>query len=573
MSEKLITRAEHSRSIEDAERYRALDTLKEIGLLIPLSELETYHGRAGTTDSAGEWDVDPAFSNGGNATGNRNVNSRPTLYTSDRQVAKDFAEARLIKSKGSRQVDRRQFNPADPDDTAPLTDEYQTEIHEIVSTDPDAVVIKCGFNQSNLDANAKNKYLQAMKTLAIPVSEGSPLSFEHRHKYEPFNSEMDKLPSSLIEHAQATYLASKTGVEQDAAMQIAGAHNSRKLVEFGMLPYLVKNLVDNPSNMYIGRFNSGDGTINAPVNLEYVQRFLRESHIVGVEQYVHSATLRKDIITMSLFDLEKVKTAKGVEKEKQLTRRKLGSLAMVFDKLPERDAQTNNDLLDLLEDVYAKPRELIEAAKKVDGYKNIFNADAGNWEGFTLAEHTETVLRNFDENFADKIPVQLVAPMRLALIAHDVGKPAAAAKGEKHRQKEYNIAYASHFLSKLDVDERTKGLILGLIGDGAKLANQIFVNDKAVTAESKAAMTELATKTLKKFYETDSIDNSQIAGFVDLCKMLLVCDGGAYTSMAVTRGKHGFYRNAPSFNKTFDKSPGFGERSIALKKTSKTTGR
>lgn len=572
MSEQLTTRAEHSRSIEDAEKYRALDTLKEVGLLITLSELETFHGRAGKADSAEEWDVDPAFSNGGNDTGNRNVNSRPTLYTSDMQVAKEFAESRVYKSNGSRQVDRRQFTPADPDDTAPLTEEYQAEIHEIVSTDPDAVVIRSWFEKSNLNADAWKKYIQAMKTLVIPASEGSPLSFENRHKYESFESEVEKLGPGIIKYDQTKSLASKTGIDQESMMQIAGAYNSRKLIEYGMLPELVKNLVRNPSNMYIDRFGSGENTVEAPVNLEYVQRFLRESHIVGVEQYVHSATLNKDIVTMSLFDLEKVKTLKGVEKEKQLTCKKLGSLAMAFDKLPERETQ-DNELLDMLQDVYAKPHKLIEAAKQVDGYKNIFDADAGNWEGFTLAEHTETVLRNFDENFADKIPVQLVAPMRLALIAHDVGKPTASLKGEKHRQKEYNVAYANDFLNKLKIDERTKALILGVIGDGAKLASQIYVVDKAVTTESKAEMNDLATKTLRQFYGTKEIDNSQISGFVNLCKMLLVCDGGAYTSMAVTRGKHGFYRNAPSFNKTFDKSSGFGERSIVLKKTSKRTGR
>jgi len=36
MTEQLQTRTEHSRSIEDAEKFRALDTLKEVGLLVPV---------------------------------------------------------------------------------------------------------------------------------------------------------------------------------------------------------------------------------------------------------------------------------------------------------------------------------------------------------------------------------------------------------------------------------------------------------------------------------------------------------------------------------------------------------
>jgi hypothetical protein len=90
----LQTRTEHSRSIEDAEKYRALDTLKEVGLLIPLSKLETFHGRVASADEEAEWSVDPSFANGSNDSGNNNVNSRPTLYSGDKATAQDFADER-----------------------------------------------------------------------------------------------------------------------------------------------------------------------------------------------------------------------------------------------------------------------------------------------------------------------------------------------------------------------------------------------------------------------------------------------------------------------------------------------
>ena len=79
MSEQLQTRTEHSRSVEDADKYRAIEALKEVGLLIPLSDVETFHGRVGMKEDEEEWTVDPTFANGYNDSGNYNVNTRPTL--------------------------------------------------------------------------------------------------------------------------------------------------------------------------------------------------------------------------------------------------------------------------------------------------------------------------------------------------------------------------------------------------------------------------------------------------------------------------------------------------------------
>lgn len=69
---ELQTRSEHSRSLEDAPRFRAIETLTELGLLIPVAELETYHGRVGVA-GAPEWQVDTSFQNGGSDGVNNNV--------------------------------------------------------------------------------------------------------------------------------------------------------------------------------------------------------------------------------------------------------------------------------------------------------------------------------------------------------------------------------------------------------------------------------------------------------------------------------------------------------------------
>jgi hypothetical protein len=87
------TRQEHSRSLEDAERFRALDTLKEIGLLVSISDVETFHGRVGKVDQS-VWEVDPCFANGGFDSDRVNINLRSTLYTGNAITAEQFAVGR-----------------------------------------------------------------------------------------------------------------------------------------------------------------------------------------------------------------------------------------------------------------------------------------------------------------------------------------------------------------------------------------------------------------------------------------------------------------------------------------------
>lgn len=97
MSHELQVRAEHSRSIEDAEQFKALDDLKDLGLFIPVEQVDSFHGRVGQADAVTTWQVDPTFANGSNDSGNYNVNSRPSLYTGELQVAEDFIKQRTVE--------------------------------------------------------------------------------------------------------------------------------------------------------------------------------------------------------------------------------------------------------------------------------------------------------------------------------------------------------------------------------------------------------------------------------------------------------------------------------------------
>jgi hypothetical protein len=626
---EMQSRLEHSRSIEDAERFRAIDTLKELGLLLPVTDVETFHGRLGKSSDESVWQVDPGFANGSNDSGNINVNRRPTLYTGDRDTAQDFAKQRggetirsILRRKYKEEVkgytadqkkawlirlnqsEKERWDRLDQDQrkyypkgqkvyrTDELDEEYivhreanqleerltqeereanwkqvaenfRVEVHNIASADPDATVLDFGFDSAKLGDEEKVRYEHALKALLIPITEGSPVGFEHRDVIKPFAEVINRLRKSFLTTEDVATIVAESGIDAATADLLAGAYNARQIAAIKP-SYLVSQLIKNRHNIISDTLDVNGEKQEIPLNLEYVERYLRLAHIVGVKQSISSATLGRDITSVSFFDLERTKTVETHEAERRATWQKLGGVATALSELLPAEAMPRDQLHALLQDAHAKPEKLVAAAKSVEGFGDIFDADAGNWEGFTLGEHTETVLRNFDENFADKIPVEFLAPMRLAIISHDVGKPVAAANGEKHLQKKYNALQADDFLTKAGVDERLKGILLAVIGEGADLAYKIDIRGAGDAAV--AELESLARDTLSKFGSGVNIDG-QIAGFVEMCKMIQICDGGAYTSMAITnrrdgRGKH---RNAPSFNSSFAKPVGLGKRDIRLR--------
>jgi hypothetical protein len=624
----LQTRSEHSRSIEDAEKYRAIETLKEVGLLVPVCDLETFHGRVGNAGEVTDWVVDPSFANGGNDSGNSNVNNRPTLYTSDKKIAQDFADERAGFSSAYLAYLRRKVENYTPEENVgrlerqnawlkklweervadgradaktpspavwtmdellahgsfveaqylkehlgeeaysdfkkQYKDKIRTEVHEIVTADTDASVIDYSFDETKLDDEAQKRYKEALKALAIPITEGSPVSFNDRDTVELFIAALLRANKRILSSSDIAELAADANVDERIVLQLASAYNSR-VIALSHPVRLVRDLLNSTTDIFVDNLVVNDEQMEIPVNLEYTQRYLREAHIVGVKQQVYSATIHRNITSVSFLDLEKTITKKGLEVERKDTWQRLGSIATALGQFDKTEVSPRQPLLHLLTDAHAKPDKLVAAAKKTEGYDVIFDEDVGNWEGFTLAEYTETVLRNFDESFAEILPVELLASMRLAILAHALGKPIAASLNEKHKTKEYNVAQANDFLGKLGVDDRLKSLLLAVIGEGEELAFQIEIKEAGESAAT--AMREVAIKTLKQFYDSETVTEEQITGFIEMCKMLQVCDGGAYTSMAITRknGAKGRYRNAPSFNDSFARPLGFGKRTIRLR--------
>ncbi len=438
--------------------------------------------------------------------------------------------------------------------------------HQVISSDPDAVVSNAMFRFTNLTDEQMASYVKNMNTLIKIGSEADPLPFEVRkdalQAQRALTAAMDDLksknaPTLRITTEAIAAIAKNEKLPQEVVLHMAGIMNAKMF------------LYERPTDA-IHRFISR-GTVtsceddkerqNVPVSMDYIAGFLRRAHVVGEKTRVDSVTINKVVDIVSLVDLHRVNSVEAHHADREEVARLYGDISGVMTRIAPRGTD-RHELSAALQEPHTSPRRLVELARKVGDSAQLYGADAGNWEGYTLGEHTETVLRNFEENFADTLPVNVQSVLRLALLAHDLGKPVAASLGKKHLQNEYNMQYAGVFLEQLGLDAPSVRFVTSLIGDGMKLAH------KAVIKGDSAALTQLASTAA--YALTDATGRapteSMVLAYVDMCEALLTCDGGAYTTMATTRTeKNGHYRNAGTFNNSFEDPTDMTKRRLVLK--------
>lgn len=519
---------------EGTEEYKARERLVEIGVFKKVSDLDLYHGRAG--DGTKNWEVQPNFNNSGNKTGNFNINKRPALNTGNYEVAKEFSEAR------ARQTNR------------------VAEVHKIESLDPDAMIIDLAAFRG-LTKEARTEVNKLLKTLSPGPITGAPLSYNDRNSLDYATGPRDFQNSDgLMYTDDIEAIARKIKADPRAVKHVGSAQNTYVFIGGGWLEKVCFAFSDNESNI---RYRNH----NAPINHEYFANWLRTNHIIGCKMGVTSATLGKSIDNYLLFDLEKVNTPEKNEKDIRERNRLFGKVACAMgEKL--KDGRT--EIVKLLTgNLYAKPEEIIEAAKKTPGFEKIFDADAGNWEKFSLGEHTETVLRNFDENFADTLPADCLPVMRLALLVHDIGKGEATRDDAKEEQDLYNSAYAELFMLKNNIDKTTRDLVLMMIGEGKSLASDcIQANTSEERSVIRVKMNKVCSSFLKYCLNVEPTPDT-VNGMRQMLETIQNCDSAAYTTMGITRAKKSngiiSYRNYKSFNGSFDPFHGFTGRRVRMR--------
>ena len=554
------TRSEFFNQQEDPSKIEAREKMESIGLFIPMGKLELYHGRDPNGDKE-EWSVRSDFSNSDNNTGNWNVNAIDALNTGDFVTARDFAVERTLHKLRERSgLDPFQFSTKREEYRRQIrAGEIPIEIHRIISSDPNAIIISSEYSKSE-----QERISQAIIPLLPEILEGSPVDFKYRDTVplflETINEDFNLKNKGYVSQEEIPQILEKLKlriqqsnnpqafIDEDFVKQVAGSINSRFLLRFTPVS-LIHKFAISKSDTFKAAFSSETGDIirQLPINRDFIARFLKSNHIVGLKIRVDSATLGRNISNTILFDLTKVNTVEKIKQKEQTFEKVFGEFSQEMNKSLE--SSKSHPLVKLLsENYYASPEEIIEEAKKVTGFENHFDKDAGNWEKFTLGEHTETVLRMFDETYADVLPAKLLPIMRLIILTHDLGKPEAAQEGKKNEQKGFNLKEGSRFLNELGIENNLKELILGIIGQGQEITSDVFVKKNKKSNELRQYSRELLDK-IKKV-GSGSLEGEEMAIYF-MSFMLQNSDSGAYTDYAVTRRRGGlWFRNYPSFNES-----------------------
>ncbi|MGI6423186.1 MAG: hypothetical protein ACOX0X_01010 [Candidatus Dojkabacteria bacterium] len=529
------TRLDSENTDASDKRSIAIQELKNLKFLVPMSEMELFHGRA--SDGSTEWKVDPGYETENTST----VFKLPVLHTGSRELASAFASARH-------------------------TDKKKSEIHEIMSYDPNVYIVNL---LTKRDDETKRKINECFKDLTIHHSVGSPIPFKYRKSAKPLLQALYK--KKYLTFDQIEEFSQNNRFSDLTKQEVYGL--SKQVVGSGISRYALEN---NPGYAFLLFLEQSDHypapNGKFPFDSDYIRRFCREYKIVGVTIGIHSGTLHKDIESTAIFDMGMVNKRELVEKsrinQREIMKRKFGAIAPYLPKEMLGIPNLKNErFLYELKRNYGRPYKIIQSAKRIGGYKEHFEKKIGVWEGFTLEEHTETVLRNFEESFGDIIPVELLAPMRLAILVHDIGKPIAREGGHinKFREQQLNNAYAKQFLEELQVDDKLKRLILTVIGEGSAAIHDKLVNK---IPDNQTGIYDIATKAAIDFFDKERPSKSEVYSIISMFYVLYYCDGGAYTSKATTllrdsKGEGIFLIwNYGSFDKSFDLSKNSWDRTI-----------
>ncbi len=177
---------------------------------------------------------------------------------------------------------------------------------------------------------------------------------------------------------------------------------------------------------------------------------------------------------------------------------------------------------EVLDSVDFTPHDLIEIYKQSPYMKRLYDASAGVHEGYSLQQHTEMMMDQFEKYFSSAWSSPLISKnnFRITLSLHDLGKPLAVQRtGRTTEQHEYTIKFIPHILDTLGFGEKEAEIATAVIdqdflGDyfkGAKSAEEIARDIKNKASELGVSLQDLM-ELLRIYYTSDAGSYTADAG-------------------------------------------------------------
>ena len=554
--------------VTNFERRKCRDgaeTLRRTGVLIPTAGKTYYHGRAHEGEN---FAVDVFFNNAGNATGNANVNAGETVLhvAGTHRTAERFAASRAAR-KG-----------------------VVAEVAEVVIPDREATFFDCNIGDTSPEETQERR--EAIISTLPSFLSGITLSAEDYKTIDTeallgfFRSRGSAKEKYFTADAEIPFIATRLKVSIDGARAIAGAVNTyyyvatHKNPAMGMSRCLLKmvqqkgdlQLSLDDQSAFKGREPAYDKYGRPierlyPISREYLHKWMRDMHIVGIKANVHSATLGDYVDdAYEIVSLEDARSKEQMERSLEIRRKSYGGAARRIYRLlnnPESMKQPETPLQYLSMDRHVSPTSLVDSAARVSPkYQQLYESGTGVKEGFTLRQHTETALEIFDASYKANLPRSVYDFGRLCLLVHDIGKPEAAKRGAN--QEPYNAKISRDFLRDIHAPKEFADAIPEIITAGAEAASEYMLSKGE--EQKKAAKRKLATvsaEIAKKLFNISPMDpmyRSCVQTVFDICYALVICDGGAYTTNASTRAqKGGIVLRHYNTNKRFDNTFKLGQ--------------
>lgn len=509
----------------ESKKAWAFEILAKYGVIISANQTKMYHGKVSEPHNVDAWSVEHEIQLG---------SQKPTLsVSSDYKTAQMNAVAELERN---------------------LDKEVVPEVYEIVSGIDESYVLNNNrdFDLTQFTPNQRKDIFHALNIIGnYPLTELAPVMFEERSAAKLV---MDYLFKLMAENPEFTYFTIEDVIavsheifpnnEQkfvSLVNSIVGSINAKMMLVANPTK-LTQHFAtsENPSQMVVVDIDGEE--ITCPVNTDYVAAWLSNNNIIGVVE-------NANIDNWLLFDLENINTAKAQGEKYHSLISEFGEVSAFVENLTI-DRSVNNFMK------IATPEEVMELMTENAEFKQLFDAPAGVWEGFSIGQHTETTLRVFEESFERSVPKEIVPFVKMALVCHDIGKGVV----KRELMDESTQFHGNKFLDYYGVPEDVKRLLLFALGKAQKYTSSYFIK-KNIKAED-----DLKSEIEKLFVEIYGVEPTEgwVEGFLSICKIIQTCDSGAYTRYGVTRDneREVYHKNGNDmFTRSFHKPTDLKRRS------------
>ena len=418
--------------------------------------------------------------------------------------------------------------------------------YKIVSTQELSYIYDSTVDFSLFTQEQLNEIKAALVQVATPssqtFSEYAPTRFEYRDDYSDIEKALTKEMNfnDYVTFKKLQYYKLKLSsifnrtIDEDLLIEIVGNINAKILFEQNPLAAIEELFSSSSSNEY-------------PINKHYLEAIFYNCGITGVKKGFSNGDQ-----SYIFFDLHSINTLEERERVNKQLNTEFGAIEDVL-----RDINQDSMIIELQD---LSPSEVVDYAKKL-GMKQYMDVSSHVWEGFSVGEHTETVLRIFESNFANQVPKSLHPLIKYILLIHDIGK------GYHHSytsQKEANEVIGQQLLENMGIDKKKQDMILFIMSHSQTHTSNYFIKKQL----SAIGDLENSCRQILEDYTGIKASDDAVKGLMNIAVILQTCDSAAYTRCAITRDENRkvyHYNGNDRFTLSINHC-GFGVPRVELKK-------